>query len=229
MRKTALLAAAAALALSAGSGTLAAERHISPTSAGSQAKARLVISGGSTTLYDQNSNDAGAGVVSQNFETEFDAYDSQAADDFVVPAGQVWVVSEVDVTGVYFSGSGPAVSENVFFYKDKRGLPGREIGSCIGIVGKDTFGSFAISCKKRLRAGHYWVSVQVNMDFSSGGEWGWEGNTEQHGNPAVWENPGNGFGTGCTTYEYKVLCGLKAPTTDTGADQMFAMKGKVRT
>ena len=195
MRKTALLAAAAALALSAGSGTLAAERHISPTSAGSQAKARLVISGGSTTLYDQNSNDAGAGVVSQNFETEFDAYDSQAADDFVVPAGQVWVVSEVDVTGVYFSGSGPAVSENVFFYKDKRGLPDREIGSCIGIVGKDTFGSFAISCKKRLRAGHYWVSVQVNMDFSAGGQWGWDASTVAHGKfPDQWQNPGGGFG-----------------------------------
>ncbi|HSC19532.1 MAG TPA: hypothetical protein VLC74_11515 [Rhizomicrobium sp.] len=229
MHKTALLAAAAALALSAGSGTLAAERHINPTSAGSHTRAKVVISGASKTLYDQNSNDAGSGPVSQNFESTFDAYDSQAADDFIVPSGQKWVITEVDVTGVYFNGPGPAASENVFFYKDKGGLPGVIVGQCPAVAGTDSAGSFVINCRKRLRPGHYWVSVQVNMDFASGGEWAWEGNLEQHGNPAAWENPGNGFGTGCTNYEYKILCGLEAPTTNTGADQMFAIKGKVRT
>jgi hypothetical protein len=48
-------------------------------------------------LYDQMNNPAHTptppapgGVTSQDFEPELDSYDSFAADDFVVPAGQIW-------------------------------------------------------------------------------------------------------------------------------------------
>src|SRR6476661_6745079 len=40
------------------------------------------------TLYDQYDNQANFDVTSQDFEAAFDQYDSFAADDFVVPAGQ---------------------------------------------------------------------------------------------------------------------------------------------
>src|ERR1700731_3221642 len=69
-------------------------------------------------LYNQNSNDEGIAIVSQNFTSGSSGavFDSQGADDFVVPAGHKWTVGEVDVTGVYSNGKGPASSENVFFF-----------------------------------------------------------------------------------------------------------------
>jgi hypothetical protein len=63
MRKTILMAAASA-ALAANGVSFAAERHIAPTSAGSHAKHKLLLSGAYSTLYDQNGNDSGAGLVS---------------------------------------------------------------------------------------------------------------------------------------------------------------------
>ena len=68
------------------------------------------------------------GVTSQDFEPSFDTFDSQAADDFVVPSGQTWSVTGVDVAGEYNSG-GPAVGFNVYFYNDAAGLPGTLVNS----------------------------------------------------------------------------------------------------
>src|SRR5437763_8368480 len=104
MRKTALSISAALIAL-AGGLAFAGDRHIVPTSAQSGATAKPIISGAPrlVTLYDQNSDDTGESINSQNFESSFDAYDDQAADDFLVPSSHVWAIKEVDVTGVYFS------------------------------------------------------------------------------------------------------------------------------
>src|SRR5438874_2268609 len=41
-------------------------------------------------LYDQYNVAGGNSITSQNFEPDYDAYDAQAADDFVVPTGQTW-------------------------------------------------------------------------------------------------------------------------------------------
>src|SRR5215469_4131301 len=65
-------------------------------------------------LYNQNSN-FGQGIVSDNF-TSAPSYDSIGADDFWVPAGETWQISEADVTGAYVSGSGPASSVVVTFW-----------------------------------------------------------------------------------------------------------------
>src|SRR6202045_3440839 len=80
----------------------------------------------SDVLYNQNSN-FGYGVVSQNFTSGSfgTAYNAAAADDFIVPTGTAWTISEVDVTGSYFEGSGPAASEVVTFYANKHGRPDR--------------------------------------------------------------------------------------------------------
>ena len=75
-------------------------------------------------LYDQYDNAGTDATSSQNFEAEFDIYDDFAADDFIVPGGQTWNISEVDVLGRYANGAGPANSFNVFIYQDSGGLPG---------------------------------------------------------------------------------------------------------
>jgi hypothetical protein len=220
------LATAAVFALSGGLAS-AAGSHPAATSAGTHAKAHRFISGSpdQITLYDQNANDGGTGVTSQNFETTYDAYDNQGADDFTVPEGHRWTVKEVNVTGVYYNGFGPAVSENVFIFKDNHGLPGTLVVECDSVAGQDNgTGSFVIKLPKEcfnphLNAGHYWVSVQVNMDFGVGGQWGWEVNSVQNGDLAAWQNPGDGFATGCTSW------GTLEGCLSFGPDFMFALRG----
>ncbi len=172
----------------------------------------LILKSKYKTIYDQTGNDAGVGTISQNFESTFDAYDSQAADDFTVPAGETWTVFEVDVVGRFteFSGSfRHANSENVFFYQDSGGLPGDLIHAFPSLKGTGSEnGSFAIPLSGKglaLKTGHYWISVQIGMDAGYG-EWFWDNQTTTEGDPAAWQNPGNGFGTGCTTWEPENEC-----------------------
>jgi hypothetical protein len=178
---------------------------------------------GLTTLYDQNGNDNGSYVDSENFyESDFDAYDSQAADEFIVASGHIWSVKEIDISGFYFYGSGPVTSVHLFFYSDQGGLPGAAKADCnnLGPSQADALGSFVVkipkSCKVKLRRGTYWLSVQVNDSVAR--QWGWKGNSLQHGQPFAWRNPGDGFGTGCTTW--------RTDCFDVSFDLMFALKGK---
>ena len=190
--------------------------------------ARYAVSAspGSVTLYDQYA-DIGLNVSSQNFEASYAEYDSAGADDFTVPAGHTWKIKEVDVSGFEYDGDGPADSENVTFYDSTVSppyLPNNIIAACIGVQGIDNFGPMAIAipktCKAKLKGGQrYWVSVVANMHFFQKGQWFW--NTRNPINaPGVWENPANGFGTGCTTWTQTSAC------QPTGDDYSFLLKGK---
>lgn len=218
MTKTVLFATAAVLALSVG----AASAKPVVSQHNSKAHALKGADRAAAILYDQSNNDSGIGIVSQNFESSFDIYDAAAADDFTVPKGSKWKVTEVDAFGVYFNGSGPARDENVTFYKDDNGSVGDELKSYTA-AGADNFGSFTIPIKKpmKLKAGTYWVSVQANLDFAAGGEWGWENQTSSEGNPAQWINAGDGFGTGCTNWSTENVC-----IPDGQGDHMFTLRGK---
>jgi len=234
MTKTVLLASAAALALTIG-GASAGALKPGASSLGSGHFAKNGVfpaTPGSVTLYDQNSNDSGIGIVSDDFDSgSFDIYDDQGADDFTVPAGAKWAVKSVNVTGVYFNGPGPADGVNVYFYKDAKGLPGDLITEIDSAKFKDNgTGSFSISLGSagpKLKGGKkgktYWVSVQAQMNFSSGaGEWGWENQTTSEGHAAAWQNPGGGFSsTGCTSWQVENVC-----IPDGQGDHMFTLKGK---
>jgi len=163
-------------------------------------------------LYEQMAGAGSNSLTSQNFEASFDIYDNQGADDFEVPAGQTWSIESIDVLGAYYNGTGPAVSFNVFFYNNSGGLPGSLAAQVLNAAYTDPGGlgsvSVAFSPAVVLNAGSYWVSVQCNMDFGVGGQWGWTEhlpiNTE-----STWQNPGGGFGTPCTSWGYRVTtCGI---------------------
>lgn len=196
------------------------------------------------TLYDQNSNDIGIAINSQNFGSTSSIYDDQGADDFTIPKGQHWTINEVDVTGQYFNGTGRATSEDVIFYNIDRatGLPGTVHTRCMGLHGKDNgTGSFRIKlgdtctkadtpsldcCKGFMGGQGYYVSVVI--DGVSGGrarpsstEWGWEVNGTIHGSEAVWQNPGGGFGV-CKTW------GTIGQCLGYDGDFMFTLKGKAK-
>ncbi len=226
-----LLLGTVAFATNIGTLSAAAHPHLSVSNAGAGGYIQQYIEKtpkGMMTLYDQNANDAGIAIISDYFSSgDFDSADSQAADDFTIPVGQEWSIKQVDVRGAYFNGSGPANSFNVFFYKNKKGLPGKLVKEFDNLPFADGFGAFAIRLPdKGIRLGErtFWVSVQANIDTDSGaGEWGWESSTVQNGNPAAWQNPGNAFGTGCTTWGVEVEC---LSELDGGPDLMFSLKGK---
>jgi hypothetical protein len=174
----------------------------------------VMVSGDNMICYEQMANAGSNSLTSQNFEAMYDSFDTQGADDFVIPAGEGWWISGVEVLGVYYNGTGPANSVNIWFYKDSLGHPGITADSIMNIVpsaGLST-GSFIISFpvpdRVILSVGIYWLSVQCNMDFAAGGQWGW---TEQLPSnlESNWQNPGGGFGTSCSTWGYRVAtCGV---------------------
>jgi hypothetical protein len=164
---------------------------------------------GSQTLYDQNMDPSGIATL------------SQAADNFSIPEGHTWIIKEVDVTGVYFDGSGPADSENVSFYKDRHGQPGDLVVNCADQNGTgDGLGSFSIvlskACNAKLKGGRtYWVSVTANMDFGNG-EWGWELTSDTHATrSALW-------------HPTRTCAAARAPgnCAEYVGELMFALKGK---
>jgi hypothetical protein len=193
-------------------------------------------------LYDQINNAAGGAVViSQNFES-LDSYcagfglqpqcmDNQAADDFAVPSGGgvlSWTVNKVEVTGAYESSGYQAVSVNVFFYRDSgSGLPGVTVyqDSYIPESASLASGSFVVNLTRGavLEVGRtYWVSVQANMNMQPGTrQWRWGSRQVQDISKAAWQNPGNGWLTGCTTWGVlQSVC-----TTASHPDLLFRLSG----
>jgi hypothetical protein len=161
-----------------------------------------------TTCYAQLDNDNGVGISSQNFEPANDAYDDQGADDFKLAAScHVKLVT----TAGFFSGAGSADSFNVTFYKNASGTPGAVIKSRSNRPYTDASGTGNVTVKlgrkgPKLGAHRYWVSVQANMNFGTEGQWGWLTNNTVRGAGSVWQQPGNGAGTGCTTYTTTTTC-----------------------
>jgi cell division septation protein DedD len=177
-------------------------------------------------LYDQYDNFATeepVNIPSQDAETALDFFDSQAADDFIVPAGQSWQVTEVDVLGEYDS-AGPAASFHVFFYENGAGdLPGFLVASRLqnSYTGNHDF-VITLTEPVTLAEGHYWVSVQARQDITQSGFWLWHDRTVQSNTGAAWQNPGNGFGTGCVVWVRKTAC---AQLVQTAPDQVFRLIG----
>jgi hypothetical protein len=174
------------------------------------------------TIYSQLDNDTGIGIVSQHFETRFLSFDSQGADDFKIAAKAV--VKQVQIDGAYLPGSGPANSIHVTFYNDAGGAPGTVAQDIPHAPYTDITGggSFLIKLPKlTLKRGSYWLSVFVNMPFRTRGQWGWSTNNTVRHEPSEWRNPGDGFGTGCTSWHKTTACILAGE----GGDFSFALFG----
>jgi hypothetical protein len=174
-------------------------------------------------LYDQLDNPGLFSTGSQDFEPAQDAFDDFTADDFVVPGGQTWNITEVDAQGVYFNGAGPAASFHVFFYQNSGGLPGANVYTAMAQPYVNNAGVFQVTLAAPavLSPGTYWVSVQCRMDFGAGGQWGWTDRTVTSNNPAAWQNPGGGFLV-CPTWGVRTTC---IPTSSGEPDQMFRLVG----
>ena len=145
-------------------------------------------------LYDQYNNASANATLSATF-TDFATFGADLADDFVVPAGQTWNVESIDADGVYFNGSGPANSFNIFIYADNAGLPGTQIFSATDQPWVQSGTTFTVTLPTAavLTAGTYWIEIQANMTFAVGGQWGWTDRTVQSNQGAAWKNSGGGL------------------------------------
>jgi hypothetical protein len=224
MKKTAFLGSAAVVALSAGHALAA-----TPSVMGHGTPHKVISNTpGLVTLYDQTSDELSGAIGSQNFGSPWTSYDDQGADDFVVPPGHRWIINEIDVPGVNY-GSHAASSLNVIFYKNKRGWrqPGRVVAECDNrsSAGYNGNGGYAIklkiktcTSKPKLGAGHYWVSVVANQNFSTDSQWFWTLNGTIHNYAAMWQNQGTDEG-GCNFW-----CDLY-DVIGYSADLAFTLKG----
>ena len=230
MKTSVLLASAAVLALTAGSASAGAAHPgvvvKAPPAKHFTLKPRL----GSTTLYNQDAGSDSNAIVSQNFtDSSFPStYDAYGADDFVIPGTTKHKITKVFANGGYFGWPGPANSVTVVFYKKIKAGVAVLLKSCPSESYSDLSGSGAFlvdvsGCGVKIGGGkHRWVSAYVNMAFNTGGEWYWRTNINKVGKPSVWENPKNGFGTGCTTWTATQVC---IPYTGVGPDFAFAILG----
>ena len=170
----------------------------------------------SATLYDQYNNNGSNGVTSTN-RTDSALVSSEAADDFVVPAGRSWTIQSVDFRG--FPGIPPAGPITVRIYTNVGNLPGTALYTSVLLspTGTDPDLTVALNNPPTLTAGTYWLSVQANQ---SSGDWYWGMRSVQSNNPAAWRE-GGGLGTGCTSWANRGIC----TGTSSVPDQMFRLIG----
>jgi hypothetical protein len=168
-------------------------------------------------LYEQFDYVSGNGAPAQNFESSFDIYDCEGADDFVVPEGRTWAVDEIVITSSYSSLPDP-FNVTVRFYDDDSGSPGTLIEEFVGFdINSSTFmssGIIPLPSTVLLSEGTKWVSFQANLNFTPYGQIFWSNRTEQTGNPSHWINPGNGFSSGATDWTPVPVAGVGGGNPD---------------
>ena len=194
--------------------------QVDRTAEGAASLAPLVV------LYDQTSS-VNANSTSQNFEAAYDAYDDQAADDFVVTAGGGWNVTTVFAPGVYSTTHGTPSSMRVAFYGDAGGLPGAIICDFPTLAFVEApVGTFTMTLPGGclLSPGTKWVSVVANLNYGGGGgQWFWSTRTVLTGTASMWQNPGGGFATTCASWGTRTTC----LSGQTDPDMAFSLSGDI--
>lgn len=201
--------------------TLLTWMSVSMPAAGARSQATTLVQRPLIVLYDQFNNAGANATNSQNYESANDRLDDELADDFIVPPGVSWTINQVDVSGAYISGSGPASSVNVIFYTDGNSLPSTPVATQNNLA--FTNGpSFNIPLAPVvLTPGHYWVSVVANMPYTPNGQWGWTDRTVTSNSPAAWRNPNDGFKSCIDWGSRGISCGFDPAAPD----QVFRLQG----
>jgi hypothetical protein len=174
--------------------------------------------------YDNPATESPINIGSQNFEPAMAAFDDQAADDFVFTFPFNNCITDLRVMGEYSKGGGPAASFNVYIYGNGAGnIPGALIVSFLDRPYTGTPPDFTINLPSPfcLGPGTYWVSVQARQDFDPNGQWFWHNRIVQSNASAAWQNAGNGYGTGCITWNRKNAC----MPDQVSPDQVFQILG----
>jgi hypothetical protein len=172
-------------------------------------------------LYDQYDNSTGTAFESNLHADAADVVDYMA-DDFVVPGGETWTITEVDTMGIQFGAGGATF--NVDFYTNGAGnLPDIQVyhtdTGTYTTNGTDWMITIPAAI---LTPGTYWVMVQGNGTNNPFNSWFWQGRSVQSNDTAAWQQPGNAYGRNCITWERKPICFSEIPNDP---DQVFRLVG----
>ena len=186
-------------------------------------------------LYDQTDGPGSLYVPAWHATDGNQARDTEAADDFVVPAqASGWTVRRLYIPGVLFGATsqipGDALqSVNVRIYKDRAGAPDNQIAAEMNVSPTvNDQGKLTIDLPKPvdLRPGSYWLSVQGNLALAQGYYWNWRFRSTTSYAPAMLRNPANGLGLSCVSWSRIKSCekNAAAPTTS-DPDLLFRIEG----
>jgi hypothetical protein len=185
-------------------------------------------------LYSQLDQVGSIYVSSQDFTSNYNAYDSIGADDFVISSVdgvKSWEIDALTVDGAHLPPDATATDlVNVRFYSDL-GLarPASQLFTRTATISPTTLvsGDFYLPLNQPVilgAGGHYWVSLQaVKPATNPSAQWMWVVRSVQANHAAVWQNPGGGFQTGCTVWTPITTCF----STLTSADLLFSLIGDV--
>jgi hypothetical protein len=112
-----------------------------------------------------------------------DDFTQQLSDDFTVPAGQSWTISQVDVAGRYFGSGTSTTNVNVSLLATDPGDPDLPVDPPLfQQLGTATSGApnyvIPLTGAPALGPGHYWVSVQAlgasfDANQQQSNSWSW--------------------------------------------------------
>ncbi len=190
-----------------------------------------VFNGGPTVLFDQTgAPPQGNGAPDQNFEAAYDIYDAVIADDFEVTDALGWNITQVSIIGTVGT-QGATTSSNVSFHADLGGSPDpTPIPGCDfpgATILSDVTGSFVIDLGAGcvVPQGTAWIAHQANLDFAVGGQHFFSNTATVTGSEGHFVNPGDGFGSGCTTFSPSgTVCGVGGGAAQ---DYLFSVSGSI--
>lgn len=176
-------------------------------------------------LFDQTTAATTTGIPCQNFETTYDAYDTEIADEFVIPAGTTWSIDSFMVGGFHGgNGSTPILPTSGILFRihnDNAGSPGTVVFSDSVTINADPNenGTLVAIFDEPivLTAGTYWFSSSANKTFATTGQWYARLDSSGTGYPAKWRNPNAGFAVGCTSWSNIGTCFTTVNSTYTGS------------
>jgi hypothetical protein len=182
-----------------------------------------------TILYSQFDNFSGTAAKSANAPYHWDAYDSWAADDFVVPRGETWHITKIEFEVSLWVPKSTVGAVNVYIFTTLNGAPGVPLSVELNVGpssgSQDPHVVLPLDRALDLPAGHWWLSVQSNVyQDSDVGTWSWVNRTVQSHAPASWENPGGAEGHGCPSWGARAICWNFQPLN---WDQVFLLRGTV--
>lgn len=146
----------------------------------------------------ENTMNSGLAVTSQDFGPSNATLTSIAADNFILSNPSSLV--SVSVSGITI---GPVTADSflVVIYSDDVGTPGGIVYSEIFVDAAFTDSpTFDLAACPVLDAGTYWLAVQAVANPVIYNQWFWHISLD--GDPIPWhfQNPGDGFSTGCTSW-----------------------------
>ena len=172
-------------------------------------------------LYDQYDNNTGTAFES-NFHADDASFVDYMADDFVVPGGETWTITEVDAMGIQF-GVGGATFNVQFYTNGATNLPDVLVYDTNNGTYTTNGVDFVITIPPAiLTSGTYWVMVQGNGSNNPFNSWFWQGRSVQSNDTAAWQQPGNAYGRNCIAWERKPICFSEVPDD---FDQVFRLVG----